>query len=116
MSDVVIVPLPERLDSTTAAEVEAAIMAVMRSGVGVIVDGAAVEYMSAAGVRVLVDTFRKAIEQDARLVLTRFGGAAEECLVVSGFALLLPMTASVDEARRKLEAELAAPRRRPLAP
>ena len=108
MSDIIVVPMPERLDSTTAAEVEAAVIAVLREGVGVVIDGSAVEYMSAAGVRVLVDAFRKANEQGARLVLCRFTGAAEECLSVSGFSALLPAVASVDEARRKVQSELAA--------
>lgn len=102
MSDVVTVTLPERLDSTTSAEVEAAVMAVLGEGVAVVVDGANVVYMSAAGVRVLVDAFRKAAEQNARLVLCRFTGAAAECLAVSGFGPLLPTAASVDEAMRKL--------------
>jgi anti-anti-sigma factor len=107
VSDIAIVPMPERLDSTTSAEVEAAIMAVLRNGAGVIADGGAVEYMSAAGVRVLVDAFRKAGELGARLALARFTGAAEECLAVSGFGTLLTVAPSVDEARRKVEAELA---------
>jgi anti-sigma B factor antagonist len=103
MSDeVVTVALPERLDSATSAEVEATVMAVLREGVAVVVDGANVVYMSAAGVRVLVDAYRKATEQGARLVLCRFTGAAAECLAVSGFGVLLPVMASVEEAMRKL--------------
>jgi anti-sigma B factor antagonist len=111
--DIVIVTLPERLDSATSAEVEATVMAVLREGVAVVVDGANVVYMSAAGVRVLVDAYRKAGQQGARLVLCRFTGAAADCLAVSGFAALLPVSASVDEAKRKLDsASRARPRDR----
>lgn len=109
--DVVTVALPERLDSATSAEVEATVMAVLREGVAVVVDGANVVYMSAAGVRVLVDAFRKANQQGARLVLCRFTGAAADCLAVSGFGALLPVTATVDDAKRKLASD---PRARPL--
>ena len=108
--DVVIVALPERLDSATSAEVEATVMAVLRAGVAVVVDGANVVYMSVAGVRVLVDAYRKAGEQGARLVFCRFTGAAADCLAVSGFGALLPVTSSVDEAKRKLG---SAPQARP---
>lgn len=101
--ELVTVTLPERLDSTTSAEVEASVMAVMKAGVGIVVDGSAVNYMSAAGVRVLVDAFRKASEQDARLALCSFNGAAADCLAVSGFAQLLTVAGSVDEAKRKLD-------------
>ena len=100
--EIVIVTLPTKLDSTTSAEVEATVMAVLGRGVGVVVDGAEVTYMSAAGVRVLVDAFRKAERLGARLALCRFTGAAAECLAVSGFGLLLPVAPSVDEAKRKL--------------
>ena len=109
--DVVIVALPERLDSATSAEVEATVMAVLREGVAVVVDGANVIYMSAAGVRVLVDAYRKAAQQGARLVLCRFTGAAADCLAVSGFGVLLPVMASVDEAMLKLGID---PQPRPL--
>jgi anti-sigma B factor antagonist len=100
--DVVTVALPERLDSTTSAEVEATVMAVLREGIAVVVDGANVIYMSAAGVRVLVDAYRKATQQGARLVLCRFSGAAADCLAVSGFGVLLPVVASIEDAMRKL--------------
>jgi anti-sigma B factor antagonist len=100
--EVVTLVLPERIDSATSAEVEATVMAVLREGVAVVVDGTNVVYMSAAGVRVLVDAYRKAVQQGARLVLCRFSGAAAECLAVSGFAELLPISASVDDAKRKL--------------
>jgi anti-anti-sigma factor len=100
--EIVTVTLPRQLDSTTSAEVEANVMAVMGRGVGVVVDGSEVTYMSAAGVRVLVDAYRKAAQQGARLALCRFTGAAAECLAVSGFSLLLPVAATVDEAKRKL--------------
>ena len=107
LNDIVVVPMPERLDSTTSAEVEAAVIAALRKGVGVVVDGSRVEYMSAAGVRVLVDAFRKANEQGGRLVLCRFTGVAEDCLAVSGFGSLLPSAGSVEEARRKWQSEAA---------
>lgn len=99
------VTLPKQLDSTTSAEVEATVMAALGPDVGVVVDGGAVTYMSAAGVRVLVDAYRKALQQGSRLALCRFTGAAEECIAVSGFGPLLPMAVSVEEARRKLAGE-----------
>jgi anti-anti-sigma factor len=106
-AETVTVTLPTRLDSTTSASVEATVMAVLRDGVAVVVDGSEVDYMSAAGVRVLVDAYRKASAIGARLTLCRFTGAAADCLAVSGFADLLPVVASLDDtspdaARRRL--------------
>ena len=53
-----------------------------------IVDGSAVTYMSAAGVRVLADALHGAEEQEARVVFCRFSGPAADCLLVSGFSQL----------------------------
>ena len=53
MEDIATVMLPERVDSATSASVEALMFAALRPGARVIVDGSAVTYMSAAGVRVL---------------------------------------------------------------
>ena len=105
---IVTVKLPGRLDSTTSAAAETAVLAELRTGAGVIVDGADVTYMSAAGVRVLVDISRKAAERGTRLALCRFTGAAADCLTVSGFATLLKVAASVDEAAARLKPGFAA--------
>ena len=61
--------------------------AALRPGARVIVDGSAVTYMSAAGVRVLATTIHRAEEQDTRIVC-RLSGPAADCLLVSGFSQL----------------------------
>ena len=100
--------LPERLDSTTSGAAEAVLLAELRDGAHVIVDGSAVIYMSAAGVRVVVDATRKAAERGAKLALCRFTGAAADCLAVSGFAGLLEVAGSVDEALARLRPAVSA--------
>ena len=105
---IVTVTLPGRLDSTTSAAAEAVVLAELGDGAAVIVDGADVTYMSAAGVRILVDITRKATERGARLVLCRFTGQPADCLTVSGFATLLKVAATVDEAAARLRSILSA--------
>ena len=105
---IVTVKLPERLDSTTSAAAAAVVLAELRDGAGVVVDGVDVTYMSAAGVRVLVDVTRKAVERGTRLALCRFTGAAADCLTVSGFAKLLKIAGSLDEAIARLQPDFAA--------
>jgi anti-sigma B factor antagonist len=93
-----IVALPERVDSETARSVEQSMLDVLRPGARVVVDGSAVSYMSAAGVRSLATVLHRAHEQQARIAFCRFSGAAADCLQVSGFGLLL----DVAEAAAKL--------------
>ena len=88
MDNITTVMLPAQVDSETSASVEASILAALRPGGGVIVDGSEVTYMSAAGVRVFARALHRAEDKGARLVFCRFAGAAADCLLVSGFTQL----------------------------
>jgi anti-sigma B factor antagonist len=104
MSDIDTIMLPDRVDSATAPSVERLIFAAIRRGAHVIVDGSAVTYMSAAGVRVLATAIHRAQDQETRIVLCRFSGPAADCLLVSGFSQLFAVADSLEEARRRLAA------------
>lgn len=96
------VKLPDRMDSTTAAQAEAVLRAAIRPGAKIIVDGSAVTYMSAAGVRALAGVLHGAQDMNAHVVFCRFAGAAVDCLEVSGFAQLLDVADSLEEAASRL--------------
>src|SRR5262249_3770082 len=96
------VMLPAQVDSETSPAVEASILAVLRPGLGVIVDGSEVTYMSAAGVRVFARTLHRAKELGGRLVFCRFAGAAADCLLVSGFSQLFDVVDTVETAVERL--------------
>lgn len=102
MDDIVTIMLAEQVDSATSAAVEAQMFAAMRPGGRVIVDGSAVSYMSAAGVRVLATAIHRAADEGTRIVLCRFSGPAADCLLVSGFSQLFDVAGSVEEARKRL--------------
>lgn len=99
---IVTIALPDRLDSTTSIAAGADVMAKLLPGGSVVIDGASVIYMSAAGVRILANAFRRATELGARVVLCRFTGAAADCLLVSGFSQLFDTAATVEEAISRL--------------
>jgi len=100
--EIVTVMLPDRVDSETALEVEKSMLEALQPGARVIVDGSDVAYMSAAGVRALATALRQADERQARVVFCRFSGAAEDCLVVGGFAQLLDVVGTHEEAAARL--------------
>lgn len=97
--------LPAKVDSVSATDVEAMLMAALRPGARVIVDGSQVAYMSAAGVRTFASVLHQAANVQARIVFCRFAGAAWDCLLVSGFSELLEIAGTAEEASARLERE-----------
>jgi anti-sigma B factor antagonist len=107
MDKISTVMLPEQVDSETSGGVESLIVAAIRPGGGVVVDGSNVTYMSAAGVRTFARALHRAEELGAHIVFCRFGGAAADCLLVSGFSELFDIVVSVEEAVGRLRSKLA---------
>lgn len=95
--------LPERMDSATASGVEKDLLEALHPRARLIVDGSAVTYMSAAGVRALATVLHGAQEQEAHVVFCRFTGSAADCLEVSGFSQLLEVADTVEAARQRLQ-------------
>jgi anti-sigma B factor antagonist len=102
--EIATIKLPERMDSTSAAGAEQALRSAMQPGARIIVDGSAVTYMSAAGVRALAGVLHGAEALDARIVFCRFSGPAADCLEVSGFTQLLDVADTLEEASARLQA------------
>ena len=104
--------LPERMDSATASGIQQELLATLQPGSKLIVDGSAVTYMSAAGVRALATVLHGAEEQKAHVVFCRFSGSAADCLEVSGFSQLLDVANSVEAARDRLQSASTDPSNR----
>ena len=106
-NDITTIMLPERMDSVTAASVEQTLQVALTGGAKIIVDGSAVTYMSAAGVRALAGVLHGAEALGAHVVFCRFSGPAADCLDVSGFSQLLDVAENIEDARARLEPRLA---------
>ncbi len=99
------VMLPVKIDSVTATGVGELLLAALQPGARVVVDGSQVTYMSAAGVRTFASVLHQAVKMQARIAFCRFGGAAWDCLLVSGFSELLEIAGTAEEAAARLERE-----------
>lgn len=106
-NDITTIMLPDRMDSVTASSVEQTLQAALTRGAKIIVDGSAVAYMSAAGVRALAGVLHGAEALGAHVVFCRFSGPAAECLDVSGFSQLLDVAGNVEDATARLRPRLA---------
>lgn len=87
-----------RLDSATVPTVEGPLMAPIQRGRGVVYDLAGINYISAAGVRLIVAAVRRAEEAEARVAFARVPAEVAETLSVSGFAMFLSIFDSHDDA------------------
>jgi anti-sigma B factor antagonist len=105
MKPITTVTLPAKVDSVTATSVEETLLAALRPGARLVVDGSQVTYMSAAGVRTFASVLHRAADVQARIVFCRFAGAAWDCLLVSGFSELLEIAGTSEEAVARLERE-----------
>lgn len=87
-----------RLDSATVPTVEGPLLAPIQRGQGVVYDLVDLNYISAAGVRLIVAAVRRAEAAQARVAFARVPAEVAETLSVSGFAMFLHMFDSCEEA------------------
>lgn len=114
--DIATIVLPDRVDSETAVSVEKTILEALRAERPLIIDGHAVTYMSAAGVRTLATVLHRAEVMKAEVAFCRFAGAAADCLEVSGFGKLFDVSESLEQAGEKLKTKRAQTPAEPLHP
>jgi anti-sigma B factor antagonist len=97
--DSVVLGLQGRLDHTTIRTVEQKLLAVVAEGCRyLVVDLAGLDYISSAGLRVLLSTAKKLKASGGRIVLCAVKQYVKEILDVSGFSSIFPTYASRAEA------------------
>lgn len=94
-----------RIDSSTAGDFEARCAALIAEGPPkVVIDFSGVEYISSAGLRVLLVAAKSAKSRGGALTLCGLRGSVREVFEVSGFDTLLGAHDSVSEAAAALGA------------
>ena len=96
--DTALAEVSGRLDSATVPTIADRLMAPIRRGQGVVYDLAGLNYLSAAGVRLIIAVVRRAEATEARVAFARLPAEVAETLSVSGFAMFLSTFDSRDEA------------------
>lgn len=79
-----VLALTERLDTQTAPELEQVAMSKMTDSVNVALDLSGLQYISSAGLRVLLMMMKKAKAVGGQVALVRVGGMVAEILEESG--------------------------------
>lgn len=98
----IIFSLKGRLDSTTSTEVEKKIIESINKGaIDVILDFSLLEYISSAGIRVLVHCHKEIEKKHGRIILTSLPKPIENVLYITGF---LPYFKVYEKESQALEA------------
>lgn len=102
--DVLVLKPAKRIDSSNAKAFEDEANAKIDAGPKkVVIDFSALDYISSAGLRVVLTTAKRAKAAGGGLALCGVHGNVKEVFDVSGFASVLGMHASVDEAIASLK-------------
>ena len=101
--DATVVALAGNLDSNTAPQAQQALDGVLAAGgKKVVVDFSALDYISSAGLRVLLGTAKKLSGQGGSLRLCGLNATVREVFEISGFSTILAVYPTEAEAIRGL--------------
>lgn len=93
-----IVIIEGEIDSSTASKVTETIIPLATEKSKIILDMTKVEYMSSAGLRTLLSIHRRAIAQEAKLILVGLSEDIKDTMSVTGFLNFFTVSDSLENA------------------
>lgn len=100
--------LQGKLDGVSSPDVQESISRSLSSGIkNIVLDCANLDYMSSAGIRVLLQSYHQVGKNSGKIVLTSVPKTIEQTLYVTGFLSYFKMFGSVHEAMQTLNQEEA---------
>lgn len=88
-----------RLDSATSTDLEGLLVERLDGGcTGIVIDLAELDYISSAGLRVILMVGKRLRGAGGRLVLARMRDSVRDLFEMSGFLSLFPLADTLDEA------------------
>lgn len=100
-ADQLVIAVAGRLDSNSAPDLEQALLPRMQERSGVILDLHRVDYVSSAGLRVLLKAAKVARSKDHRLALAGLAPQVQEVFDISGFTAIFKI---YDNRQKAIEA------------
>jgi anti-sigma B factor antagonist len=102
-NDVDIVQITDRLDSNTSAQCEEQLVSIIDSGnKKMVIDFSQLEYISSAGLRVLLLAAKKLKSVDGRIVIAALKPHIREVFDIAGFSSIFTIKGSIDEAMTEM--------------
>lgn len=98
-NDIVIIKLIGKLDSNTASQLESSLMPIIDAGEKkIIVDGVQLDYISSAGLRVLLMAAKKLKAVEGKIVLSSLKDYIKEVFEIAGFNMIFSIYGDIKEA------------------
>ena len=96
---VMLLSLQGRIDASTSSQLEEAFVTAINSGdKHFAVDFAQIDYISSAGLRVLLSAVKKLKQQEGKMVLVGLKEQVKEVFDIAGFSPIFPTFSSQEEA------------------
>ena len=103
VEQVTVVEIAGDIDGKTALEVREQVSAQVQPGVKMILDMSQVNYMSSAGLRMLLATYRQIRSNDGRVVLAGVIEEIQDTMSMTGFLRFFTVCETVEAALEALE-------------
>jgi len=102
IGQVTVVEISGDIDSNTAPQAQERVLPLVQPGSKMLLDMSGVEYMSSAGLRVLLSTYRHIARQNGGIVLVGLGEEIKDTMSVTGFLNFFTTRDTVDEGLQAL--------------
>jgi anti-sigma B factor antagonist len=102
IGQVTVVEIAGDIDSNTAPQAQEQVLPLVQPGSKVLLDMSGVEYMSSAGLRMLLSMYRQISRGDGGIVLVGLGEEIKDTMSVTGFLNFFTTRDTVDEGLQAL--------------
>lgn len=103
IEQVTVVEVIGDIDGKTAPEVREQVSVQIQSGTKMILDMSRVDYMSSAGLRMLLATYRQVTSSDGRVVLVRVSEEIQDTMSMTGFLRFFTVCETVEDGLEALQ-------------
>jgi len=102
IGQVTVVGISGDIDSNTAPQAQEQVLPLVQPGSKILLDMSGVEYMSSAGLRILLSMYRQISRGDGGIVLVGLGEEIKDTMSVTGFLNFFTTCDTVDEGLQAL--------------
>ena len=102
IGQVTVVEMAGDIDSNTAPQAQERILPLTQQATKILLDMSGVEYMSSAGLRMLLSMYRQMLRQNGGIVLVGLSEEIKDTMAVTGFLNFFTTRDTVDEGLQAL--------------
>jgi anti-sigma B factor antagonist len=102
VGQVMVIEISGEIDSNTAPQAQERVLPLVQPGAKILLDMSSVEYMSSAGLRMLLSMYRQITRQNGGLVLVGLAEEIKDTMSVTGFLNFFTTRDTVDEGLKAL--------------